>query len=118
MTSAQSLRIIDFFKTHHTLNQNNVNEFLVIVDEVVETKVKEIKEETTSKTGFIYLNKDVQMLQKELRNEITTLKIEIEKSSSRVESNLKSDLNKHLIWIFSALITIATLSLTVAKFLF
>lgn len=118
MTSAQSLRIIDFFKTHHTLNNNNVNEFLVIVDDVVEAKVKEIKEDTASKTDFIYLNKDVQMLQKELRSEIVSLKLEIEKSVIRVESNLKSELNKHLIWIFSALIGIATLALACAKFLF
>ena len=118
MTSMQSLRIIDFFKIHHTLNHTNVNEFLVIVDDVVESKVKELKDETVSKTEFIYLNKDLQMLQKELRSEIVSLKLEIEKSVNRVESNLKSELNKHLIWIFSALIGIATLTLAFAKFFF
>jgi len=118
MTETQSLRIIDFFKHHNTLNQSNVNEFLVIVDEVVKEEVKVIKETTASKIEVEFCNKDIQLLHQETRGEFNLLRQEMKTMNAEFKAEIRSDLNKHLVWIFGALITIATLVMGIAKIIF
>jgi hypothetical protein len=118
MTATQSLRIIDFFKHHNTLNQNNVNEFLVIVDEVVKEEVKVIKETTATKIEVEFCNKDIQLLQQETRGEFNLLRQEMKTMNAEFKAEIRADLNKHLVWIFGALITVATLAIGIAKMIF
>jgi len=118
MTETQSLRIIDFFKHHTILNQSSVNEFLVIVDEVVKEEVNVIQETTASKIEVEFCNKDIQLLQQETRGEFNLLRQEMKTMNAEFKAEIRSDLNKHLVWIFGALITIATLAMGIAKIIF
>ncbi|HXL58746.1 MAG TPA: hypothetical protein VN958_20930 [Chitinophagaceae bacterium] len=63
---------------------------------------------TTSIDEVGLLRKDIDILKIEL-------KAEIEKSSLRVENNLKSEINKLIIWIVATIFAAAALILTIAK---
>lgn len=116
MTETQSLRIIDFFKHHSTLNQNNVNEFLVIVDEVVKEEVKIIKETAATKIEVEFCNKDIQLLQQETRGEFNLLRQEMKTSISDLKSEMRAETNKLVLWLITVVFGTATLFFAVAKF--
>jgi hypothetical protein len=127
MTATQSLRIIDFFKHHNTLNQNNVNEFLVIVDEVVKEEVKVIKDTTATKIEVNLLSKDIQLLQQETRNEFNLLRKEtsnefnllrqeMKTSISDLKAEMRAETNKLVVWLITVVFGTATLFFAIAKF--
>jgi hypothetical protein len=57
-----------------------------------------------------------------LRRDVDTMKIElsskIENSCLRVESNLKSEINKLIVWIIATMLTSGALFITLAKVFF
>jgi hypothetical protein len=116
MTAMQSLRIIDFFKHHNTLNQNNVNEFLVIVDEVVKEEVKVIKESTATKIEVEFYNKDMQLLQQETRNEFNLLRQDMKTSFSDLKAEMRSETSKLVVWLITVVFGTATLFFAIANF--
>ncbi len=61
---------------------------------------------------------EVQLLRKDMETMRVELSAKIESSSLRVENNLKSEINKLIIWIIATMFGAGALFITIAKLFF
>ncbi len=110
MTATQSLKLFEISKRYFQ-NENDARSFVEEIETVVENKFFSEKKEFSSKIEVEFLRKDVESMRAELKAEIVN-------SSLRVENSLKSELNKHLIWIVATVFAMGSFFIAMAKFLF
>lgn len=110
MTAAESLKLYELLKPLFK-SEGKIKVLVAQVEEIFEDKVRVLKDEFSSKSEVGLLRKDMDIMKIEL-------KAEIEKSGYRVENNLKSEINKLIIWIVATIFAAAALILTIAKLLF
>jgi hypothetical protein len=110
MSSIQSLKIYEIFPRYFN---NDVDAKIVVeeIQQIVERKYDNEKQELTSKTEMQLFRKDIEAM--ELR-----LSGKIENSSLRTESSLKSEINKLIIWIVATMLASGALFITLAKVFF
>lgn len=110
MTASQSLKIYEILKRHF----NNDADAKVLVEEIqqiVENKFDEEKKELSSRTEMEMLRKDMEAMEIRLTGKI-------ESSALRTESNLKSEINKLIVWIIATMFGAGALFITLAKVFF
>ena len=110
MTATQSLKIYEILQRHF---KNDADAKVVVeeIEQIVENKFEDKKNSFSSKTEVELLRKDVDSLRIELLSKI-------ESSASRTESNLKSEINKLIVWIIAIMFGAAALFTTLAKIFF
>lgn len=110
MTAIQSLKIYEILQRHF----NNDADARVVVEEIqqiVENRFNDEKKELSTKTEADFLRKDIEAMEIPLSGKI-------ESSALRTESNLKSEINKLIVWIVATMFGAAALFITLAKVFF
>lgn len=110
MTATQSLKIYKVLLRHF----NNDEDARIVVEEIeqiVSERFESEKKEFSTKTEVELLRKDMETLRIELKSMI-------ESSSLRVENNIKSEINKLIIWIIATMFGAGALFITLAKLFF
>ena len=110
MTATQSIKLYELFRRYFQ-NENDAKTFIEEVENIVDKKVDTEKQNYSTKSEVELLRKDMQALRIELKSDI-------ENSSLRVENNLKSEINKLIVWIVATIFATSALILAVAKLLF
>ncbi|HEX8459915.1 MAG TPA: hypothetical protein VF623_00735 [Segetibacter sp.] len=110
MTATQSLKIYEILQRHFN-NNADAQTLVEEIQQVVENKFEDKKHLFSSKSEVELLRRDVETMKIELSSKI-------ENSSLRVESNLKSEINKLIILIIATMLTSGALFITLAKVFF
>ena len=110
MTASQSLKIYEILQRHF----NNDADARIIVQEI--EQIVENKFET--RISELSPRSDVQLLRKDMETIRVELSAKIESSSLRVENNLRSEINKLIVWIIATMFGAGALFITIAKLFF
>ena len=110
MTSAQSLKIYEILQRHFN-NDADARVVVQEIEQIVENKFDDKKNFFSSKSEVDLLRRDVDAMRVELLSKI-------ENSALRTENNLKTEINKLIIWIIATMLTSGALFITLAKVFF
>lgn len=110
MTATQSLKIYEILQRHFN---NDADARIVVqeIEQIVADKFENKLKEFSSKSEVQLLRKDVDAMKIELTAKIET-------SALRTESNLKSEINKLIVWIIATVFGAAAIFITLAKVFF
>jgi len=110
MTATQSLKIYEVQQRHF---KNDADAKIVVqeIEQILENKFEDKKNDFSSKTEVEFLRRDIDAFRSELSSKI-------ESSALRTESNLKTEINKLIIWIVATMFGSAALFITLAKVFF
>lgn len=110
MTASQSLKIYEILQRHFN-NDADARIIVQEIEQIVENKFETRINELSPKS-------EVQLLRKDMETMRVELSAKIESSSLRVENNLKSEINKLIIWIIATMFGAGALFITIAKLFF
>ncbi len=110
MTATQSLKIYEILQRHFN-NDADARIIVQEIEQIVENKFENRINELLPKSEVQLLRKDMETMRVELSGKI-------ESSSLRVENNLKSEINKLIIWIIATMFGAGALFITIAKLFF
>lgn len=110
MTATQSLKIYEILQRHFN-NDADARTMVQEIEQIVENKFENKINELSPKS-------EVQLLRKDMETIRIELSAKIESSSLRVENNLKSEINKLIIWIIATMFGAGALFITIAKLFF
>lgn len=110
MTATQSLKIYEILQRHFN-NDADARIIVQEIEQIVENKFETRINELSPKS-------EVQLLRKDMETMRVELSAKIESSSLRVENNLKSEINKLIIWIIATMFGAGALFITMAKLFF
>jgi len=109
MTGTQTLKIYDVLQRYFK-NDADAKAVVQEIEIIIDNKFEFNRDNFSSKTEVGLLRKVVETLKIEL-------KAQIENSSLRVESNLKSEINKLIIWIIGIIFTAAMVFFALSKYI-
>ena len=105
MTSTQYIRLYDFFKQElHIEDDAKAKVFIEEVEKIVDNKFDEESENFASKSEFEKLDFKIELFRQEMKT-----------GFAEAKSEVKSDINKLIIWIVSTGIAIVGLLLAFLK---
>ena len=110
MTASQSLKIYDVLLRHFK-NEEDAN---VVVQEIEQI----VAERFEAKEKDFSTRSEVGLLRKDLENIRFGFRSQIETTSLRVESNLKSEINKLIVWIVATMFASGVLFIALGKIFF
>ncbi len=110
MTSSQSVKMYEIFQRDFN-NDADAKVVVEQIDEMVSDQFEKKAKDISSKTDVELLRKDMDVMRIELL-------AKIENSSLRVENNLKSEINKLIVWIIATMFGAGALFITIAKLFF
>lgn len=110
MTASQSLRIYDVL-VRQFKSDEDARIVIQEIEDIVSNKFQSEKNQLSTKSEVELLRKDVEAWKIELGGKIET-------STLRVESNLRSEINKLVIWIIATMLASGALFITLAKVFF
>lgn len=110
MTASQSLKIYEVLQRHFN---NDADAKIVVqeIEQIVENKFNDEKKEFSSRAELEMLRKDMEAMEIRLTGKI-------ESSALRTESNLKSEINKLIVWIIATMFGAGALFITLGKLFF
>ena len=117
MTASESLKLYQLFfqlTKNETEARSFVSEFEYTINNTIDTKFEKEEKRFVPKNEFEKIDHKLDLMSKEFE----IIRSETKFSISDLKAEIKSDLNKHLIWTFGLLITIATLAMGIAKLIF
>ncbi len=106
MTATQSLRLYDLFLRHFK-NEADAKAFVSELEIVLEEKSKNDSKTYSNKNEIELLRKDFQLLREEVKTGLAETKSEI-----------KSEINKLIIWIIATFLAGGSLMIVIAKVFF
>ncbi len=104
MTATQYVKLYDFFRNQLNVEDVKAKVFVEEVERIVESKFETEKDKFSSKS-------DIQ----ELKFEVNILRQEIKTAMAETKSELKSEINKLIVWIVATMFASAALIVTIAK---
>lgn len=110
MDSTHSLRLFDIF-LRLSGRGNDATIFVQEIEQIVDERFEQEKKQFSSKSEVEMLRKDMDAMRVELLGKI-------EVTGLRTESNIKSEINKLLIWIVATVLGAGAFILAIAKILF
>ena len=110
MTASQSLKIYEILQRHFN-NDADARVIVQEIEQIVENKFEGKIDELSTKSEVHLLRKDMETMRIDLSAKIET-------SSLRVENNLRSEINKLIIWIIATMFGAVALFITIAKLFF
>lgn len=110
MTATQSLKIYEILQRHF---KDDADAKVVAgeIEQIVENKFTEEKKELS-------LSTEMQMLRKDMAVMLIELLSKIDNAALRTESNLKTEINKLIVWIIATMFGAAALFTALAKVFF
>lgn len=114
MTAAESLKLYQLFfqlTKNETEAKSFVTEFERSIDNTIEKKFEKEEKRFVPKDEYEKVNHKFDLILKEFE----LIRQEIKTSNSDLKAEIRGDLNKHLIWIFGLVITIAGVILAIVK---
>jgi len=106
MTAAQTIRLYDFFKEHlKVADESKVKVFVEEREKIVEGKFDAEKANFLQKAEY-----------EKIEHKIDLLRQEYKTGNAEVKAEVKSEINKLMLWIFTTMIAIAGLALAFSKF--
>lgn len=110
MEITSSIKISELLNRYFK-NESDSKILVEQIDQMMSDKVESKTKGFASKAEVEFFRKDLDIMKIELSSKI-------ENSSLRVESNLKSEINKLIIWIVATMLASGALFITLAKLFF
>ena len=110
MTSSQSIKLYEILRRYFG-NDSDAKVLVEEIQQLVESKFTDEKKELSSKSEIEMLRKDVDAVEIRLSGKI-------ENTALRTESNLKSEINKLIVWKIATMFGAAALFITIGKVFF
>ena len=110
MDSTHSLRLFDIF-LRLSGRGNDATIFVQEIEQIVDERFEQEKKQFSSKSEVEMLKKDMDAMEMRMTSKI-------ENAILKSESNLKSEINKLLIWIVATVLGAGAFILAIAKILF
>ncbi|MGI8952208.1 MAG: hypothetical protein ACR2FN_11570 [Chitinophagaceae bacterium] len=105
MTTAQYLKLYDFFRHQLNVDDSKAKVFIEEVEKIVENKFDEEKNNFSPRT-------DIQ----ELKYQIELLRQETKTGLAETKSELKSEINKLIVWMIGIIFTAAMVFFALSKY--
>ncbi len=105
MTAAQHIKFYDFFRQQLNLDDAKAKIFVEEVDKIVENKFDTEKDKFSPRT-------DIQ----DLKHEMNMLRQEMKTIAAKTKSEIKSEINKLIVWIIATVFASGAFFIAIAKF--
>ena len=106
MTATQSLKLFEISKRYFQ-NDNDAKSFVEEIENVVDNKFISEKQNLASKSELV-----------DLQNEIKLLRQETKTGFAELESKMKTEFNKQIIWLVGLMFALSGLIIAAIKVLF
>ncbi|MDI9365308.1 MAG: hypothetical protein QM541_10185 [Flavobacterium sp.] len=104
MTAAQHIKFYDFFRQQLNIDDAKAKVFVEEVEKIIEQKFDSEKVNFSPRT-------DIQ----ELKQEMNMLRQEMKTISAETKSEIKSEINKLIVWIIATMFASGAFFITLAK---